>query len=236
MHRTDDVCAPRARPRFSDVNLLAYLATFGGGVVSFLSPCVLPLVPGYLSIVTGLDLADAAGRLRGTRAESSSRPRGSSPASARCSCARLSATWFGPAPRDHQDRSRACRARCCSRWRCSCSVPCFSHAPWLYQEKRFHPQLGRFGAAAPRWRRRVRLRVVAVHRADPRLDPRHRREPHRVWAGGTLLVVVLAGPRAAVPVERTCSGGSSGALSWVKRHFALIVGGLGRRDRDVRCC
>jgi len=27
--------------RFSDVNLLAYLAAFGGGVVSFLSPCVL---------------------------------------------------------------------------------------------------------------------------------------------------------------------------------------------------
>ncbi len=42
--------------RISDVNLLAYLAAFGGGVVSFLSPCVLPLVPGYLSIVTGLDL------------------------------------------------------------------------------------------------------------------------------------------------------------------------------------
>jgi cytochrome c biogenesis protein CcdA len=25
----------------------------------------------------------------------------------------------------------------------------FLHAPWLYQEKRFHPQLGRYGAAAP---------------------------------------------------------------------------------------
>src|ERR1700687_2409327 len=43
--------------RISDVNGLAYLAAVGGGVVSFLSPCVLPLVPGYLSIVTGLDIA-----------------------------------------------------------------------------------------------------------------------------------------------------------------------------------
>ena len=43
--------------RISDVNVLAYLAAFGGGVVSFLSPCVLPLVPGYLSMVTGLDIA-----------------------------------------------------------------------------------------------------------------------------------------------------------------------------------
>src|SRR6266516_6063291 len=30
------------------------LAALGAGVVSFLSPCVLPLVPGYLSAVTGV--------------------------------------------------------------------------------------------------------------------------------------------------------------------------------------
>ncbi len=29
-------------------------AAFGGGIVSILSPCVLPMVPGYLSVVTGL--------------------------------------------------------------------------------------------------------------------------------------------------------------------------------------
>ena len=43
--------------RISDVNVFAYLAALGGGVVSFLSPCVLPLLPAYLSIVTGLDIA-----------------------------------------------------------------------------------------------------------------------------------------------------------------------------------
>jgi cytochrome c biogenesis protein CcdA len=31
---------------------------FGGGLVSFLSPCVLPLVPVYLSMVTGLEGAE----------------------------------------------------------------------------------------------------------------------------------------------------------------------------------
>lgn len=36
---------------------LGYLVAFGGGLVSFLSPCVLPIVPAYLSVVTGLDLA-----------------------------------------------------------------------------------------------------------------------------------------------------------------------------------
>lgn len=37
---------------------VGYLVAFGGGIVSFLSPCVMPLVPGYLSVVTGLDLAE----------------------------------------------------------------------------------------------------------------------------------------------------------------------------------
>jgi cytochrome c-type biogenesis protein len=47
--------------------LLAMVFALAAGVVSFLSPCVLPLVPAYLSYVTGmvgLDLADARrGRL-----------------------------------------------------------------------------------------------------------------------------------------------------------------------------
>jgi cytochrome c-type biogenesis protein len=33
--------------------LLIALAAFGAGLVSFLSPCVLPLIPGYISVVTG---------------------------------------------------------------------------------------------------------------------------------------------------------------------------------------
>jgi cytochrome c-type biogenesis protein len=34
--------------------ILAAPIAFAAGAVSFLSPCVLPLVPGYLSFVTGL--------------------------------------------------------------------------------------------------------------------------------------------------------------------------------------
>jgi len=39
-------------------NTVSYVAAFGGGVASFVSPCVLPIVPGYLSVITGLDLTD----------------------------------------------------------------------------------------------------------------------------------------------------------------------------------
>ena len=40
--------------------LLALPLAFAAGLVSFLSPCVLPLVPGYLSFVTGLTGAELA--------------------------------------------------------------------------------------------------------------------------------------------------------------------------------
>jgi cytochrome c-type biogenesis protein len=49
------------------VSDVGYLAAFGGGLVSFASPCVLPLVPAYLSMVTGLDVAELqAGERRHT--------------------------------------------------------------------------------------------------------------------------------------------------------------------------
>jgi cytochrome c-type biogenesis protein len=40
------------------------LAAFGAGVLSFISPCVLPLIPGYLSFISGLSLDE----MRGTAA------------------------------------------------------------------------------------------------------------------------------------------------------------------------
>jgi cytochrome c-type biogenesis protein len=48
--------------------ILALPLAAAGGLVSFLSPCVLPLVPGYLAYATGLSAAevfDDAGRRRG---------------------------------------------------------------------------------------------------------------------------------------------------------------------------
>jgi len=39
---------------------LGVLIAFGAGILSFLSPCVLPLVPGYLSMVSGLSATELA--------------------------------------------------------------------------------------------------------------------------------------------------------------------------------
>ena len=40
---------------------LALPAVFFAGVISFLSPCVLPLVPAYISYIAGESVGDTAG-------------------------------------------------------------------------------------------------------------------------------------------------------------------------------
>ena len=49
-----------------NVNSNLYVLTaFGAGVISFLSPCVLPIVPGYLSLITGLSVGELRERPTG---------------------------------------------------------------------------------------------------------------------------------------------------------------------------
>ena len=36
---------------------VSFVSAFLGGLLSFLSPCVLPIVPGYLSFISGVNLA-----------------------------------------------------------------------------------------------------------------------------------------------------------------------------------
>ncbi len=54
---------------------IGFLVAFGAGILSFLSPCVLPLVPGYLSMVTGLEAAELESATA-RRTPPSSAPRG----------------------------------------------------------------------------------------------------------------------------------------------------------------
>jgi cytochrome c-type biogenesis protein len=49
---------PAGWPATITADPLGIAVAFGAGILSFLSPCVLPLVPGYLSMVTGLSAAD----------------------------------------------------------------------------------------------------------------------------------------------------------------------------------
>lgn len=60
--------AELARELITDANLLVgALVAFAAGVLSFASPCVVPLVPGYLSFMTGLSGQDLESGTKGVR-------------------------------------------------------------------------------------------------------------------------------------------------------------------------
>ena len=213
--------------RFSDVNVLAYVAAFGGGIVSFLSPCVLPLLPGYLSMVTGLDLSELQDNsqvhTRRIVATTASFVAGFGVVFVALG---LSATSFGQLLRDHQSVLTRVSGTLLFAMALFLLGSLFLRAPWLYQEKRFHPQLGRFGNAAP-----AVAGVAFGFGWSPCIGPilgsilGIAANQHRVWAGGTLLAVYSLGLGLPFLLSGLLLGRLGGALGWVKRHFVLIVGG-----------
>src|SRR4029078_4227337 len=136
--------------RISDVNTFAYLAALGGGVVSFLSPCVLPLLPGYLSIVTGLDIATLEqGRAAHTRRIVGTTSLFIAGFGTVYMLLGLTAASIGQPLRDHQVVLTRISGAIMLSMALFLIGSTFLRAPWLYQEKRFHPHLGHYGAAAP---------------------------------------------------------------------------------------
>lgn len=78
--------------------LLALPVAVLGGLVSFFSPCVLPLVPGYLSYVTGVSGTDLENARRGRMAM------------------RQPASSFSASPRSSSRRARSSAASATTCW------------------------------------------------------------------------------------------------------------------------
>src|SRR3954468_3761967 len=53
-----------AGPAVNEPAALGFLVAFFAGLLSFLSPCVLPLVPSYVGFITGMTLPEVTGRRR----------------------------------------------------------------------------------------------------------------------------------------------------------------------------
>jgi cytochrome c-type biogenesis protein len=213
--------------RINDVNLLAYLAAFGGGVISFLSPCVLPLLPGYLSMVTGLDLAELQDepRVHARRIVTTTAVFVAGFGAVFVALG-MSASGFGHLLRDHQSILTRVSGAVLLAMALFLLGSLFLRAPWLYQEKRFHPQLGRFGNAAP-----AVAGVAFGFGWSPCIGPilgsilGIAANQHRLWAGGTLLAVYSLGLGLPFLLAGLALGRLGGALGWVKRHFVVLVAG-----------
>lgn len=128
---------------------VTYLVAFGGGVVSFLSPCVLPLVPGYLAIITGLDVAQV--RSGGPR----HLPRIAwhtglfiAGFSAVFVALGLSATTLGRTLTEHQSTITRVSGLIVLAMALYMLGSLVLSKPSLYRERRFHPPLSRLGPLA----------------------------------------------------------------------------------------
>jgi len=213
--------------RISDVNGLAYLAALGGGVVSFLSPCVLPLVPGYLSVVTGVDIAVLEGgagahtkRVIGTTALFVA---GFGTVFVLLG---LTAASIGQPLRDHQQTLTRISGGLMLAMALFLLGSMYLRAPWLYQEKRFHPELGKYGAALP-----LVAGAAFGFGWSPCIGPilgsilGIAATQQRVWAGATLLAAYSIGLGLPFLISGIALQRVSGAMGWVKRHFPAIVVG-----------
>ena len=196
------------------------IAAFGGGLISFLSPCVLPIVPGYLSVVTGLDVADA------------DRAREQSVRIARDTglfvlgfstvfvLLGLGATTLGSVLVDNHALLTRLSGLLVLSMALFLIGSLVLEAPWLYQEKRFHPQLDRFGPfAAPvagvafgfGWTPcigPVLTSVLAVAASEGEAS-----------RGALLLGVYSLGLGVPFLVTGLAFGRLTGAFGWVRRHF-----------------
>ncbi len=204
---------------------VTYVAAFAGGLVSFLSPCVLPIVPGYLALVTGLDVAD----LRDEPERHVARiVRDTSLFIAGFSAVfivlGLSATALGQtAFRNHILLTRV-SGLVVLAMALFLAGSLVLQAPWLYQEKRFQPNPSRFGPlAAPvagiafgfGWTPcigPVLGSVLAVAGSQG-----------RAWEGASLLAVYSLGLGVPFLVTGLALGRLAGTFDWVKRHFTALI-------------
>lgn len=204
---------------------VGYFTAFAGGVVSFLSPCVLPIVPGYLSMVTGLDVAEieeGAHEHLGRIARHTGLFIGGF--TVVFVLMQLTATTVGQAV----FRNRVLLTRVSGLVVLAMALFLIGSlvlkAPWLYQEKRFHPSPSRFGPfAAPiagaafgfGWTPclgPILTSVLAVAASQG-----------EVWRGTLLLIAYSAGLGVPFLATGLFFGRVAGAFQWVRRHFTALT-------------
>jgi cytochrome c-type biogenesis protein len=204
---------------------VTYLAAFGGGVVSFLSPCVLPLVPAYLSMITGLDITAVE--------ERTARQLGRIARDTGLFVAGfgtvfivlgLAATTMGQLLFRNQILLTRLSGVVLLAMALFLLGSLFLKAPWLYAERRFHPSPSRWGPlAAPitgvafgfGWTPCIgpvlgSVLVVAGTQG-------------RATSGAGLLAVYSLGLGLPFLATGLAFGRLTRTLGWVKRHFTGIT-------------
>ena len=204
---------------------LSLLGAFVGGLLSFLSPCVLPVVPAYVSVVTGLSVTSVQEGGRSHLGQVLKTSLGFVIGfSTVFVLLGLSVTAVGQVLYVNRVLLTRISGLVVLAMALFLLGSLFLKAPWLYQEKRWHPQLDRFGPfAAPvagvafgfGWTPCIgpvltSVLAVAASSGD-------------VGRGTAMLIAYSAGLAvpflaAALALDRV-----AGAFDFVKRHFFAIT-------------
>ncbi len=211
--------------RVLDGTNVTLLAAFVGGVVSFASPCVLPVVPAYLSVVTGLsaDTIREGGRSRLRRVvfTAGGFVVGFSLVFVLLG---LALTGVGHALASNRELLSRISGLVVLAMALFLGGSLLLKSPWLYQERRWHPKLARFGPfAAPvagiafglGWTPCIGPVLTSVLALAASTG--------RTGEGGALLLAYSAGLAvpflaAALALDRLV-----GAFGFVKRHFTALT-------------
>ena len=190
---------------------------FGAGLISFLSPCVLPLVPGYISAVAGVTPTEIRAR----------RVIGPSLAFV----ASFSAIFIVLGLLGQQALHGALTGPAALKVSGAVIIAMgvmFVLAPFVPASRReWHVGrlMERAGSERPgAHRRRVRAGVDPVHRPDARRD-HHRRRGRRAprLRGAFLLAVYCAGLGVPFLITGLAFGTVTSALTVVRRHYPVVI-------------
>ena len=204
---------------------VGYLAAFAGGLVSFASPCVLPLVPAYLSIITGLEISEIE---QGPRRHLGRVARDTGLFIAGFALVfimlGLTATALGQALVRQQALLTRISGLLVLAFALFIAGSLVLKSPLLYQERRFHPRLSRYGPLA------VPIAGMAFGFGwTPCIGPvlgsvlAIAATQARAVQGATLLAAYSLGLGVPFLVAGLAFGRMAGAFGWVKRHYAAIT-------------
>lgn len=207
---------------------MSYLLAFGAGVISFLSPCVLPVVPGYLSVITGLDITAVDSDEGSTWSRLWPIARSTSLFILGFSSVfiglGLSASALGGVLFDNQLLLTRLSGFFVFAMGLFLVGSLVTKDPRFFQEARFHPELGRFGQGAPAvagvafgfgWTPCIGPVLGSILTLAATVDG--------TIAGGTLLAAYSLGLGVPFLATGLLFGHLSGAFDWMKRHLQQIV-------------
>ncbi|HEY4409943.1 MAG TPA: cytochrome c biogenesis protein CcdA, partial [Acidimicrobiia bacterium] len=196
-----------------------------GGVVSFLSPCVLPIVPAYLSVITGLDVAEVKeGDRRHLPKIAWHTGLFIAGFSAVFIVLGLTATALGKAAFRNQVTITRISGVIVVAMALYMLGSLVLRAPGMYQERRWHPDLSRFGPfAAPvagaafgfGWTPCIGPVLGSISAVAA--------SQNQVGRGALLLLFYSLGLGIPFMATGLAFGRLAGALNWVKRHSTGIT-------------